>query len=85
MFKGKNFSAWKARSTAAALMLVIAAGAAEAGTSRGFGVAEFTRIGQLIVKVLDGLAKNGEDGNAAVEAEVAAEVKQLTARFPIYA
>jgi len=56
-----------------------------AGTSRGFGVAEFTRIGELIVKVLDGLAKNGEAGNAAVEAEVAAEVKQLTARFPIYA
>lgn len=56
-----------------------------AGTSRGFGVAEFTRIGELIVKVLDGLAKNGEAGNAAVEAEVAAEVKQLTGRFPIYA
>ncbi|MGV2981740.1 serine hydroxymethyltransferase [Camelimonas sp. ID_303_24] len=56
-----------------------------AGTSRGFGVAEFTRIGELIVKVLDGLAKNGEAGNAAVEAEVTAEVKQLTGRFPIYA
>ncbi|MFC0282972.1 serine hydroxymethyltransferase [Camelimonas abortus] len=56
-----------------------------AGTSRGFGAAEFTRIGELIVRVLDGLAKNGEEGNAAIEAEVRAEVKALTSRFPIYA
>ena len=32
-------------------------------TTRGFGVAEFRRVGELIVEVLDGLAKNGEDGN----------------------
>ena len=39
-----------------------------AGTTRGFGVAEFRQVGELIVEVLDGLAKNGEAGNGAVEA-----------------
>ena len=56
-----------------------------AGTTRGFGVAEFQRVGELIVEVLDGLAKSGEDGNAAVEAEVKQRAHDLTARFPIYA
>src|ERR671926_627823 len=39
-------------------------------TTRGFGVAEFRRVGELIVEVLDGLARNGEDGNAATETAV---------------
>ncbi len=55
-----------------------------AGTSRGFGVAEFKKIGELIVETLDGLAKNGETGNGAVEANVKAKVTELTQRFPIY-
>jgi glycine hydroxymethyltransferase len=55
-----------------------------AATSRGFGVAEFKRVGELITEVLDGLAKNGEGGNAAVEEAVKAKVHALTARFPIY-
>ncbi len=55
-----------------------------AATSRGFGVAEFKRVGELITEVLEGLAKNGEAGNAAVEQAVKAKVHQLTARFPIY-
>jgi glycine hydroxymethyltransferase len=55
-----------------------------AATSRGFGVAEFTEVGRLIVKVLDGLATNGEDRNDAVETEVKGEVAALTRRFPIY-
>jgi glycine hydroxymethyltransferase len=55
-----------------------------AATSRGFGVAEFKRVGELITEVLDGLAKNGDSGNAAVEEAVKAKVHQLTARFPIY-
>ncbi|HYG26237.1 MAG TPA: serine hydroxymethyltransferase [Caulobacteraceae bacterium] len=54
-----------------------------AGTTRGFGTAEFTQIGQWIGEVVDGLAKNGED-NSAVEAKVREEVLKLTARFPIY-
>ena len=56
-----------------------------AGTTRGFGVAEFQEIGRLITEVLDGLAKNGEEGNAAVEAAVKAKAEALCARFPIYA
>ncbi|MCS6758402.1 MAG: serine hydroxymethyltransferase [Candidatus Devosia euplotis] len=55
-----------------------------AGTSRGFGEAEFQLIGELIIEVLDGLKANGEDNNAAVEAQVSAKVKTLTDRFPIY-
>lgn len=55
-----------------------------AATSRGFGVAEFKKVGELIVEVLDGLAANGEAGNAAVEASVREKVTELTRRFPIY-
>ncbi|WP_137151600.1 serine hydroxymethyltransferase [Devosia sp. FKR38] len=55
-----------------------------AGTSRGFGEAEFKLIGELIIEVLDGLKANGEDNNGAVEAQVRAKVKALTDRFPIY-
>lgn len=55
-----------------------------AGTTRGFGEAEFRQIGRWIVQVVDGLAANGPEGNAEVEARVAAEVKALCARFPLY-
>jgi glycine hydroxymethyltransferase len=55
-----------------------------AGTSRGFGEAEFKLIGELIIEVLDGLKANGEDNNGAVEAQVREKVKALTDRFPIY-
>ncbi len=55
-----------------------------AGTTRGFGQAEFRLIGRLIAEVVDGLAVNGEENNAAVEASVRARVLELTARFPIY-
>jgi glycine hydroxymethyltransferase len=55
-----------------------------AGTTRGFGEAEFRQIGDWIVEVVDGLAANGEDGNAAVEAAVRAKVQALCDRFPIY-
>jgi len=55
-----------------------------AGTTRGFGTAEFTRVGQLIGEVVNGLAANGPEGNSAVEAKVREEVLALTARFPIY-
>jgi len=55
-----------------------------AGTTRGFGVEEFKLIGEMICEVLDGLATNGEDGNADVEASVRTRVKALCAKFPIY-
>jgi len=56
-----------------------------AGTTRGFGVAEFQEIGRLFAEVLDGLAVNGEAGNGAVEARVKAQVEDLCRRFPLYA
>lgn len=55
-----------------------------AGTTRGFKEADFREIGRLIVEVVDGLAANGEEGNAEVEAEVKAKVEALLKRFPIY-
>ncbi|MFZ1772525.1 MAG: serine hydroxymethyltransferase [Rhizobiaceae bacterium] len=56
-----------------------------AGTTRGFGEAEFREIGTLITEVLDGLKKaNSDEGNAVVEAAVRAKVEALTARFPMY-
>ena len=57
---------------------------APAGTTRGFGVAEFQEIGRMIAEVLDGLAKNGAEGNGAVEAKVKAQAIELCKRFPIY-
>jgi len=56
-----------------------------AGTTRGFGIAEFQHVGRLMAEVLDGLAANGEAGNAKIEAKVKEEAIALTRRFPIYA
>ena len=56
-----------------------------AGTTRGFGQAEFREIGKLITEVLDGLkTANSDEGNAAVEAAVKQKVLALTERFPLY-
>jgi glycine hydroxymethyltransferase len=55
-----------------------------AGTTRGFGEAEFREIADLIVEVIDGLAANGPDGNSAVEDAVKTKVQALCDRFPIY-
>ncbi|MEJ1970083.1 MAG: serine hydroxymethyltransferase [Rhizomicrobium sp.] len=55
-----------------------------AGTTRGFGPAEFREIGTLIVEVIEAVAKNGEAGEPAVEASVAERVGHLCKRFPIY-
>ena len=55
-----------------------------AGTTRGFGLAEFAAIGDMIADVLDGLVANGAEGNAATEAAVNVRVRALCARFPIY-
>jgi len=55
-----------------------------AATTRGFGVAEFAQIGDMITRVLEGVATNGPDNNQAVEAEVRAEAQALCDRFPIY-
>ncbi len=57
---------------------------APAGTTRGFGIAEFQHIGDLITEVLDVLSQKGTDEDSLVEAAVRAKVKTLLARFPIY-
>jgi glycine hydroxymethyltransferase len=54
-----------------------------AGTTRGFGVAEFREIGHLIVEVLQGL-QNSPTDNSATEQNVRAKVTALCQRFPIY-
>ncbi len=53
-------------------------------TTRGFGIAEFDEVGDMINEVLDGLAANGADGNGGVEASVKSRVIDLCGRFPIY-
>ncbi len=53
-----------------------------AGTTRGFGAAEFTRIGEWIVEVMDAIAAGGDTSD--VEARVRGEVRELTRAFPIY-
>jgi glycine hydroxymethyltransferase len=55
-----------------------------AGTTRGFGVAEFQAIGNMIIEVLDGVAAKGEGGDAAVEAKVKQRALELCRRYPIY-
>jgi glycine hydroxymethyltransferase len=55
-----------------------------AGTTRGFGVAEFQDIGRMIGEVLDGLSGSNDGTNTAVEQAVGARVLELCRRFPIY-
>jgi len=55
-----------------------------AGTTRGFGEAEFRQIADMIVEVVDGLAANGEEGNSAVEEAVKAKVQTMCDAFPLY-
>ena len=55
-----------------------------AGTTRGFGIAEFEAIGDMVADVLEALRDKGEQGDADVEADVRARVRALCERFPIY-
>jgi len=55
-----------------------------AGTTRGFRVREFQDVGEMILEVLDGLARNGTDGNRGVEETVKRRALDLCSRFPIY-
>ncbi|MEO9463105.1 MAG: serine hydroxymethyltransferase [Marinomonas sp.] len=55
-----------------------------AGTTRGFGPAEFRQIGALIAEVIDGLSKNGPEGDAQIEESVRTRVSALCAAFPVY-
>ncbi|MCF6304528.1 MAG: serine hydroxymethyltransferase [Rhodobacteraceae bacterium] len=55
-----------------------------AGTTRGFGVKEFTQIGEMILEVVNGLAINGADGNGETETKIAAKAQELCDKFPMY-
>jgi glycine hydroxymethyltransferase len=55
-----------------------------ASTTRGFGVAEFRQVGQLIAEVLDAVAQSEDGAAPLVEASVKQKVRALTDRFPIY-
>ncbi len=55
-----------------------------AGTTRGFGIAEFQHVGELVAEVLDVLSQKGADEDSLVEEAVRGKVKALLARFPIY-
>ena len=55
----------------------------QAATTRGFGLNEFKKVGELITKVIVGLSKNSND-NSSVENEIKAEVIDLCSKFPIY-
>ena len=55
----------------------------QAATTRGFGLKEFQKVGELITKTITGLSENPED-NSKIEEEVRNEVIELTSSFPIY-
>ena len=55
----------------------------QAATTRGFGLNEFKKVGDLITSVIEGLSKNTED-NSKIETEVRKEVVELCSKFPIY-
>ncbi len=55
----------------------------QAATTRGFGLNEFKKVGELITKVVKGLSNNPND-NTTVENEVRKEVIELCSKFPIY-
>jgi glycine hydroxymethyltransferase len=55
-----------------------------AGTTRGFGIAEFRQIGDMIAEVLDALARSGLEQDVQAEQRVAEQVERLVSRFPIY-
>jgi glycine hydroxymethyltransferase len=55
-----------------------------AGTTRGFGEAEFRQIGKMIAEVVNGIQKNGDQGDGQIEARVKEEAIALCRRFPIY-
>ncbi|MGB3165510.1 MAG: serine hydroxymethyltransferase [Alteraurantiacibacter sp.] len=55
-----------------------------AGTTRGFGVDEFRKVGAMIAQVVEGMSRNGDEGDTRVEERVRREVGELCAAFPVY-
>ena len=55
-----------------------------AATTRGFGPAEFRKVGGMIAEVLEGMRRNGDLGDAQVEESVRRRVSELCEAFPVY-
>ena len=55
----------------------------QAATTRGFGLKEFEKVGELITRVIKGLSENPNE-NSKIELEVQKEVVELCSSFPIY-
>jgi len=55
-----------------------------AGTTRGFGPAEFRKVGQMIAEVVEGMNRNGEAGDAQVEERIRRQARELCEAFPVY-
>jgi len=55
----------------------------QAATTRGFGLKEFQKVGELITKTVKGVSSNPND-NSKIEDEVRKEVVELCSKFPIY-
>jgi glycine hydroxymethyltransferase len=55
-----------------------------AGTTRGFGIAEFQQVGEMIAELLDALSRKSVDADPQAEESVRGRVKRLVSRFPIY-
>ncbi|MFC4255618.1 serine hydroxymethyltransferase [Altererythrobacter xixiisoli] len=55
-----------------------------AGTTRGFGPAEFRKVGELIAEVVEGMRRNGDEGDAQVEESVRRRVIEMCEAFPVY-
>jgi len=55
----------------------------QAATTRGFGLNEFKKVGELITRVIEGLSKNS-DNNSDLEQKVRKDVVALCSKFPIY-
>ena len=65
------------------IIKIISVPGTQAITTRGFGLNECKKVGELITKTLKGLSENPDD-NSKVEDEVRNEVIALTSSFPIY-
>ncbi|WP_185641325.1 MULTISPECIES: serine hydroxymethyltransferase [unclassified Burkholderia] len=55
-----------------------------AGTTRGFGTAQFEQIGEMILAVMAALVRD-PNGDEAVERSVRTRVRDLCSQFPVYA
>jgi glycine hydroxymethyltransferase len=54
-----------------------------AATTRGFGVEQFRKVGELVVDVIEGLERHGVNANERAEARAKAAVEELCRGYPL--